>query len=173
MFRGGPGQGRRVIGKARWSVGGWRGRAIPLHGEAVGAGLGQPVRELVLADVGMARHPEQKDSGHQFEGLDFVSNMVDEMTVGLGPPLALGHAERVPIVAEEDIGGVAVGRVRHGPEGVVAVRGEALELRDVVGGNSQGDAAQEDARVVPEGGDAGSGRTWVSQRGAIGEVLGS
>jgi len=121
----------------------------------------------------MARHPEQKDSAHLFEGLDFVSNMVDEMAVGLGPPLALGHAERVPIVAEEDFGGAAVGRVCHGQKGVVAGRGEALEFRDVVGGNTQGDAAREDARVVPEGGDAGPGRTWVSKRGAIGEVLGS
>jgi hypothetical protein len=123
-------------------------------------------------DVGMARHPEQENSGPLFEGLKFVGNMVDQMAVGLGSPLALGHAERVPIVAEEDFGGMAVGRVRHGPEGVVAGRGEALEFRDVVGGDAQGDAAREDARVVPEGGKAGPGRTWVSKREAIGEVLG-
>ena len=55
----------------------------------------------------------------------------------------------------------------------VAGRGEALEFRDVVGGNAQGDAAGEDARVIPEGGKAGTSRTWVSKRGAISEVLGS
>ena len=99
--------------------------------------------------------------------------MVDKVAVGLGPPLALSHAERVPIVAEEDFGGAAVGRVCHGQKGVVAGRGEALEFRDVVGGNAQGDAAGEDARVIPEGGNAGTSRTWVSKRGAISEVLGS
>ena len=118
----------------------------------------------------MPGHPEQQHSGPPSEGLDFVRNLIDDMAIGLGLPLAIRHVECVPIVTEEDIGGMA--RVRQGQQTVVAGGGEALEFSYVVGGDAQGNALGEDAHVIAENSNACTGGAWVSQGGAVSEVVG-
>ena len=118
----------------------------------------------------MPGHPEQQHSGPPSEGLDFVRNLIDDMAIGLGLPLAIRHAECVPIVTEEDIGGMA--RVRQGQQSVVAGGGEALEFSYIVGGDAQGNALGEDAHVIAENSNACTGGAWVSQGGAVSEVVG-
>ena len=71
---------------------------------------------------------------------------------------------------KEALGGMA--RVRQGQQSVVAGGGEALEFSYIVGGDAQGNALGENAHVIAENSNACTGGAWVSQGGAVSEVVG-